>query len=101
MSHSHQVPQIPDLNVLWQDTSLQALVELCLSHLADSAETGTKIKSLMGGGGGGGGGGGVRGGSGAKNWLHENGYMKTKWLHEYVLSGLSKEHISYDQLFVT
>ena len=53
---SQQVPQIPDLNSLRNDSSVQLLVEQQVKQLAEAEKTGTKIKSLRGGGGGGGGG---------------------------------------------
>ena len=46
---SHQVPQIPDLNTLCKESSVQFLVEQCLKQLPDAEKTGTKIKSLRGG----------------------------------------------------
>ena len=47
----HQVPQLPDLTSLRNDSSVQLLVEQCLKQLADAEKTGTKLKSLRGGGG--------------------------------------------------
>ena len=44
-----QVNKIPDLTVLRQDMSVQALVDQRLKLLADAEKTGTKIKSLHGG----------------------------------------------------
>ena len=78
-----QVNKIPDLTALRQDMSVQALVDQRLKQLADAEKTGTKIKSLRGG---------------SVEVLVPN---RVKWPHEYVLSGLSKEHISYDQLSTT
>ena len=49
MSPCDQVKKIPDLNVLRQDMSVQALVDQCFKQLADAEKTGTKIKSLRGG----------------------------------------------------
>ena len=83
MSPSSQVPQIPDLNALRQDMSVQALVEQRLRQLADTEQKGTKIKSLHGG---------------SVEVLVPN---RVKWPHEFVLSGSSKERVSYDQLSIT
>ena len=83
MSPSSQVPQIPDLNALRQDMSVQALVEQRLRQLADTEQKGTKIKSLRGG---------------SVEVLVPN---RVKWPHEFVLSGSSKERVSYDQLSIT
>ena len=49
VSPRDQVKKIPDLSVLRQDMSVQALVDQCLKQLADAEKTGTKIKSLRGG----------------------------------------------------
>ena len=49
MSPSGQAHHVPDLNVLRQDTSVQALVEQRLRQLADAEKAGTKVKSLCGG----------------------------------------------------
>ena len=75
--------QIPDLNILRQDMSVQALVEQRLKQLTETEKTGTKTKSLRGG---------------SVEVLVPN---RVKWPHEYVLSGSSKERVSYDQLSVT
>ena len=75
-----EVNKIPDLNVLRQDMSVQALVDQRLRQLADAEKTGTKIKSLRGG---------------SVDVLVPN---RVKWPHEYVLSGSSKERVSYDHL---
>ena len=83
VSPSSQVPQIPDLNALRQDMSVQALVEQRLRQLADTEKPGTKIKSLRGG---------------SVEVLVPN---RVKWPHEFVLSGSSKERVSYDQLSIT
>ena len=63
--------------------SLQALVDQRIKQLADAEKTVTKIKSLLGG---------------SVQVLVPN---CVKWPHEYVLSGLSKERVSYDQLSTT
>ena len=78
-----QVNKIPDLNVLRQDMSVQALVDQRLKQLANAEKTGTKIKSLRGG---------------SVEVLVPN---RVKWPHEYVISGLSKERVSYDHLSTT
>ena len=83
VSPCDQVKKIPDLTVLRQDMSVQALVDQHLKQLADAEKTGTKIKSLRGG---------------SVEVLVPN---RVKWPLEYVLSGLSKERISYDQLSTT
>ena len=70
-----------DLNVLRQDTSVQALVEQRLRQLADAEKSSTKVKSLHGG---------------SVEVLVPN---RMKWPHEYVLSGLSKEPVSYYQVY--
>ena len=49
VSPSGQAKKIPDLSVLRQDMSVQALVEQHLRQLADAEKLGTKIKSLRGG----------------------------------------------------
>ena len=79
---SHQVPQIPDLNTLREDVPVKALVDQRLKHLADNEQKNTKIKSLRGG---------------SIEVLVSN---RVKWPHEYVLSGVSKECTTYDQLSV-
>ena len=75
--------QIPDLNALRQDMSVQALVQQRLQQLTETDKTGTKTKSLHGG---------------SVEVLVPN---CIKWPHEYVLSGSSKERVSYDQLSIT
>ena len=73
--------QIPDLNTLRQDALIQLKVEQRLKEIQDTDKPG-KIKSL-------------RGGS-----IEIMVKIKVKWPNEYILSGLSKERISYDQLSV-
>ena len=63
---------------------MQIQVEKCLQELASLNKAGTKVKSLRG--------------VGAVEVLVPN---HVKWSHEYILSGNSKERISYDQLSVT
>ena len=65
-----------------QDENLQVQVEKRLQELASLNKAGTKLKSLRGG---------------PVEVLVPN---RVKWPHEYVLSGHSKERISYDQLSV-
>ena len=75
--------QIPQLHTISQDLLIQAKVEKRLKELAEAEKSGThKQKSLRGG---------------PAEVLVPN---KVKWLHEYVLSGSQKEHVSYDQLSV-
>ena len=67
------------------ETLLQLKVDQRLQELSDLAKSGTfqKIKSQRGG---------------PVDVLIKN---RVKWPHEYVLSGLNKERVSYDQLNVT
>ena len=58
-------------------------MEQRLRQLADTEKTGTKIKSLRGG---------------SVEVLVPN---RVKWPHEFVLSGSSKERVSYDQLSIS
>ena len=78
-----QAPQNPDLNVLRQDLSVQALAEQGLRQLQGAEKPGTKNKSLY---------------EGSVEVLVPN---RVRWPHEYVLSGMSKERVSYDQLAIT
>ena len=71
----------PDLNALRQDALIQLKVEQRLKELQETEKQG-KLKSL-------------RGGSVEVMVKH-----KVKWPHEYILSGSSKERVSYDQLSV-
>ena len=73
--------QILDLNTLRQDALIQLKVEQRLEEIQDTEKPG-KIKSLRGG---------------SVEVLVKN---KVKWPHEYILSGLSKERILYNQLSV-
>ena len=73
--------QIPNLNTLRQDALLQLKVEQRLKELQENDKPG-KVKSLR---------------CGSVEVMVQN---KVKWSHEYVLSGSSKECISYDQLSV-
>ena len=76
---------IPDLHSISQDAVLQAQVAKCLKELTDSEKLGTKLKP----------------------WEGEGGTVEVmvansiKWPYEYVLSGVAKEPITYDQLSVT
>ena len=78
----HQDTSVNDLHSLRQDATLQIQVERRLQELAALNKTGTKVKSLRGG---------------PVEVLVPN---RVKWPHEYVLSGNSKERISYDQLSI-
>ena len=80
-SQSKHLATVPDLNTLRQDALIQLKVEERLKQLQENDKPG-KIKSLRGG---------------AVEVLVQN---KVKWPHEYVLSGSSKERVSYDQLSV-
>ena len=82
-SENKHLATVPDLNTLRQDALIQLKVEERLKQLQESDKPG-KIKSLRGGGGG-------------VEVLVQN---KVKWPHEYVLSGSSKERVSYDQLSI-
>ena len=79
----HHDTNVHDLHSLRQDANLQMQVERRLQELASLNKTGTKVKSLRGG---------------PVEALVPN---RVKWPHEYVLSGNSKERISYDQLSIT
>ena len=74
-----------NLGVLTDETLLQLKVEQRLQELSDLAKTGTnsKLKSQRGGN---------------VEVLVKN---RVKWPHEYILSGLNKERVTYDQLNVT
>ena len=74
-----------NLGALTDETLLQLKVEQRLQELSDLAKTGTnsKLKSQRGGN---------------VEVLVKN---RVKWPHEYVLSGLNKERVTYDQLNVT
>ena len=83
-SSSHQeTSHVPDLQSIRQDAVLQAQVAKRLKELTDSEKSGTKLKSLRGG---------------PVEVMVAN---RVKWPHEYVLSGVSKERVTYDQLSVT
>ena len=74
-----------NLDALTDETLLQLKVDQRLQELSDLAKTGTssKFKSERGG---------------SLEVLIKN---RVKWPHEYVLSGLNKERVTYDQLNVT
>ena len=74
---------IADFQTLRQDLALQAQVEKHLQELSSLNKTGNKLKSLRGG---------------AVDVLVPN---HVKWPQEYVLSGISKERASCDQLLIT
>ena len=79
------VTTIPTFDSLREDAMIQSKVEQLLQELSELAKTGytQKLKSQRGG---------------QVEVLVEN---RVKWPHEYVLSGLNKERVSYDQLSVT
>ena len=79
----HQVSGFNDLHTMRQDVNLQMQVEKRLQELTSLNKTDTKMKSLRGG---------------PIEVLVPN---RVKWPHEYILSGNSKERISYDQLSIT
>ena len=77
--------KLPTLQSVKEDALIQLKVEQRLQELTDLAKTGTnsKLKSQRGG--------------------NVEVLVKTrvKWPHEYILSRLNKERISYDQLSIT
>ena len=77
--------KLPAFDLIKDDAIIQSKVEQRLQELADLAKTGMsqKLKSQRGG--------------------NVEVVVKTrvKWPHEYVLSGLNKERVSYDQLSIT
>ena len=79
----HPMGSIADLQTLRQDLALQAQVEQRLQELSSLKKTGTKLKSLRGG---------------VVDVLVLN---CVEWPQEYVLSGNSKERVSYDQISIT
>ena len=80
ISHSQDIPQ---LEVLRQNTIVQAQVEKWLRELSEADKSGIKQKSLRGGP------------------IEVIVPHRVKWPHEYVLSGSSKERVSYDHLSKT
>ena len=79
------VTKLPTFDSLREDSMIQSKVEQTLQELSELAKTGTiqKLKSQRGG---------------QVEVLVKN---RVKWPHEYVLFGLNKERVSYDQLSVT
>ena len=79
------VTKLPTFDSLKDDAMIQSKVGQHLQELSKLAKTGTaqKLKSQRGG---------------QVEVLVKN---RVKWPHEYVLSGLNKERVSYDQLWVT
>ena len=77
--------KIPTLDSIKEDAMIQSRVEQRLQELSELAKTGTvqKLKSQRGG---------------QVVVLIKN---RVKWPHEYVLSSLNKERVSYDLLSVT
>ena len=74
-----------NLSALTDETLLQLKVDQRLQELSDLAKPGTSSKFRS-----------QRGGN--IELLIKN---RVKWPHEYVLSGLNKERVTYDQLNVT
>ena len=79
------VTKFPTFDSLREDAMIQSKVEQRLQELSELAKTGNtqKLKSQRGG---------------QVEVLVKN---RVKWPHEYVLSGLNKERVSYNQLSVT
>ena len=77
--------KLPTLQSVKEDALIQLKVEQRLQELTDLAKTGMnpKLKSQRGG---------------TVEVMVKN---RIKWAHEYILSGLSKERVTYDQLSVT
>ena len=73
---------LPNLSSLRQDAYIQSQVDQRLRDLANTATSGTKIKSLRGG---------------PVEVVVPN---RVKWPQEFVLSGSKKERIQYDQLSI-
>ena len=80
-----QISKLPTFDSLKEDVMIQSKVEQRLQELSELAKTGTlqKLKSQRGG---------------QVEVMVKN---RVKWPHEYILSGLNKERVSYDQLSVT
>ena len=77
--------RLPTLESVKEDTLMQLKVEQRLQGLTDLAKTVTNLKLKS-----------QRGGN--VEVMIKN---RVKWPHEYILSGLTKERILYDQLSVT
>ena len=77
--------KLPTLQSVKEDALIQLKVEQRLQELTDLAKTGmnSKVKSQRGGN------------------VEVMVRNRIKWPHEYILSGLSKERVTYDQLSVT
>ena len=77
--------KLPTLQSVKEDALIQLKVEQRLQELTELAKTGTnsKLKSQRGGN---------------VEVMVKN---RVKWPHEYILSGLNRERVSYDQLSVT
>ena len=82
ISHDYKLPTIESVK---DDALIQLKVEQRLQELTDLAKTDTssKLKSQRGG------------------QVEVMVQKRVKWPHEYIWSGLTKEHVSYDQLSVT
>ena len=76
-------PQFPDLQALRQNALLKTQVDKRLKELSDTENSGMKLKSLHGG------------------LVEVMVQRKIKWPHEYVLSSVAKERISYDNVSIT
>ena len=73
---------LPNLQYLRSDAYIQAQVEPRLKNLVEESKSGTKIKSLRGG---------------SVELVVPN---RIKWPQEYVLAGVKKERVQYDQLSI-
>ena len=73
---------LPNLQYLRSDAYIQAQVEQRLKNLVEDSKSGTKIKSLRGG---------------SVEVVVPN---RIKWPQEYVLAGVKKERVQYDQLSI-
>ena len=80
-----QASKLPTFDSLKEDAMIQSKVKQRLQELSELAKTGTiqKLKSQRGG---------------QVEVMDKN---RVKWPHEYILSSLNKERVSYDQLSVT
>ena len=79
------IHSLPSLSSIRQNANIQQQVDHRIHELSLLAKPGTDAKLTSQGGGGGG---------GSEVYIKN----KVKWPHEYVLAGVNKERISYDQL---
>ena len=79
-SYSQDIPQ---LEVIRQNTIVQAQVEKWLKELSEADKSGIKQKSLR------------------EGLIEVIVPYQVKWPHKYVLSGSSQERVSYDYLSIT